>query len=138
MEEAAQGKALLRDMFGNLEVNQDTINDQSFRYMDHLKEYRLKKLHTRYKNPTKKKKLKTLQEKVTSMVKTTKAARYALNHTDDDGTKMELHLPVNIIAAILCHLTRLTSVALKRYQTLLTMPLLVGRVSLRRNEKNGC
>jgi hypothetical protein len=124
-----KGKALLRDMFGNLEVNQDTINDQSFRYMEHLKEYRLKKLHTRYKNPTKKKKLKTLQEKVTSMVKTTKAARYALNHTGDDGTKMELHLPDEYHRGYsMPSNATLPSVALKRYQThTLTMPLLVGR-----------
>eukprot|EP00944_MAST-04C_sp_MAST-4C-sp1_P013493 g13493.t1 len=133
-----KGKALLRDMFGNLEVNQDSINDQSFRYIEHLKEYRLKKLHNQYKTSTKKKQLKTLQEKVTSMIKTTNAARYALNHTDDDGTKMELHLPdeYHHEYSIPSNAT-LPSTASKRYQTFtLTAPLLIGKTKLpmKRNE----
>ena len=109
-----------------------------FRYIEHLKEYRLKKLHNQYKTSTKKKQLKTLQEKVTSMIKTTNAARYALNHTDDDGTKMELHLPdeYHHEYSIPSNAT-LPSTASKRYQTFtLTAPLLIGKTKLpmKRNE----
>ena len=76
-----KGKALLRDMFGNLEVNQDKTNDESFRYMERLKEYRLKDLHNRVISFKKKKNLKKLQEKVTRT-----------NHTDDDGI-IDLQVP---------------------------------------------
>ena len=98
-----KGYTLLRDLFGKLEINQDTRNDRSFQYLEDKKEYALIKLKQHHKNNFKKRKNKknnngstndeSERPTLASLLKKKKPMFYAMKHVDKDGTTLQLHLP---------------------------------------------